>query len=432
MSVAKKPTNGRRSRFATLNMIFWQHSWRKLIWMLVWSGGLHAAVAVVPATVSTAELHGRSAYALGNGIIQVSMLSGGGYIGEMRFLSSDPKKAVNPLRVPHYQTIDPQDYVPALHDQLYGSGSDRKLMAGYMGQYLCFPYFGGANSPGEEKLGFSKHGEAIGVKWEIEPVMAADGTARIAASADLPLTHYKVRRTIALSPGQSVVRVDEEVENLEGFDRPYQWSQHLTFGDPFLASNQTFADAPVAKIAFSDNRDEEKFDGAVAWPLATNPAGHSFDASVFGVGKGEGAYRSWLMDPARTHTWVTLYNREYHVLIGYVFSKAANPWIVDWQENCRVKQRPWNGQVVARALVVGTSPFGTGVKRSIQRGSIFDTPTVDWIGAYETRRQSYLIFLAEIDAGFKGVERLLIEDGSITLIERGTGRQIRVDAGGKP
>jgi hypothetical protein len=37
---------------------------------------------------------------------RICLLRGGGHIAEIRFLSGDPKKSVNPMRVPHYQTIE--------------------------------------------------------------------------------------------------------------------------------------------------------------------------------------------------------------------------------------------------------------------------------------------------------------------------------------
>jgi hypothetical protein len=63
----------------------------------------------------TEMFHGRQAYVLDNGRIRVSLLRGGGHIAEIRFLSDDPKKSVNPMRVPHYQTIEPYEYDPAKH-----------------------------------------------------------------------------------------------------------------------------------------------------------------------------------------------------------------------------------------------------------------------------------------------------------------------------
>ncbi|MDB4384511.1 DUF4432 family protein [Opitutaceae bacterium] len=390
-------------------------------------GGAVPSVLADSARAMRTELHGREAYTLENDAMRISMLTGGGFIGEVRFRSKDAKKAVNPLRVPHYQTFDPQNFDPARHQSYYGT----RLGAGYMGSFLCFPYIGKNTVPAEIAAEVTTHGEAVGVKWEIEPMVTKDGSAKIVASTELPVTRYRVRRTLTLRPEETVVRVDEEVENLTGVARPYQWGQHLTFGPPFLASGRTFADAPVSKILYADQPEEDSFNSAVDWPNAIDPTGRSFDASIYGITPGGRASRVWFMDPDRQHTWATLFNADHRVLIGHVFPKTENPWILDWQENRSATNPPWEGQGVARALLVGTGAFGLGLAGSIEQGEVFDTPIVAEIGAHETLRQSYLIFLAEIESGFQGVDELKVTEDSITLIERTTGNQIKVNGGGK-
>ena len=225
---------------------------------------------------------------------------------------------------------------------------------------------------------------------------------------------------------QSVVLVEEEVENLKSFDRPYQWVQHITFGNPFIDFGKTFVDAPVSRIAFNENKDDSSNINTVQWPMVKTSTGDSFDVGIFNTDKEEGFYRAWFLDPERTHTWFTMYNKDFSLLIGYIFSKEENPWIGDWQENGFKKHAPWDGKAVAWGLEVGTSPFTSGVKRSIERGPIFETKTYRWIGAKEKKKQSYLIFLLEIDDDFKGVQELLLEEGAIVLVENETAKQIRI------
>ena len=117
------------------------------------------------------------------------------------------KNGPEPSRVPH-------DYNPVEHGHLYGSGRNGKLMAGYMGHYLCFPYFGGPSSEFESQLGYQTHGEAYNVKYDIEEIFSNDSKAVAAVSASLPLTSYNINRRFTLLPGQSVVMVEEEIEKL--------------------------------------------------------------------------------------------------------------------------------------------------------------------------------------------------------------------------
>ena len=376
-------------------------------------------------SLTKTKLEGREAYTLQNDKMRISMLTGGGYIAELSLISSDQKESINPLFIPHYKTIDPHIYNAEQHGDLYTTGINGKLMAGYMGHYLCFPYFGRPNSEFEEKTGSSLHGEAYTVKYELETALK-DESAVIRASAILPSTKYSISRSITLLQGQSVALVEEVIENQESFDRPYQYVQHVTFGKPFVEYGKTFVDAPVSRIAFSRQKDDPLNSSTVQWPIIRTNEGDEINAGVFGSEKGEGAYRAWFMDPGRDFSWFTMYNKDFNLLVGYVFEKDENPWIGDWQENQRDRSLPRNGNVVAWGLEVGTTPFGSGIKQSIDRGPIFETATYRWIGAKEKKKQSYLVFLMEINDSFKGVKELKLEEGAIILTEKESAQQIRI------
>ncbi len=379
-------------------------------------------------SVIKSEFIGRESYTLQNSKMRISMLSGGAYIADLRLLSPGGKESINPMFVPHYKTIDPNNYKPSEHQDLYGLGRNAKLMAGYMGHYLCFPYFGGGVSSAEEELGYSTHGEAYTVKYKVEE-KADDNEAVVKASAVLPMTKYSVSRSLTVLPDQSVVLVEEEIENLEDFERPYHYVQHVTFGKPFVEFENTFVDAPVSKIAFSSKKDDPSNMNTVEWPIVTTESGEEINAGVFSSDKGEGLYRAWLMDPDSEYTWFTMYNKDHNLLVGYIFSKDENPWIGDWQENQRHQALPRNGKTVAWGLEVGTTPFGSGINKEADGGTVFDTSTYRTIGANEKKKQSYLIFLLEIGEGFSGVEQLSLEKGAIVLLEKESEKQIRIANG---
>ncbi|MEQ8556498.1 MAG: hypothetical protein RIC06_25920 [Cyclobacteriaceae bacterium] len=378
-------------------------------------------------TLTKTSFKGREAYALQNDNIRITMLTGGGYIGELNLLSLDQKESINPLFTPHYETIDPHDYDTEKHGNLYGTGVNAKLMAGYMGHYICFPYFGRPNSDFEEESGSGTHGEAYTVKYEVEKELKTE-SAIVRASAILPLTKYSINRTITLLQGQSVVLVEEDIENLENFDRPYQWVQHVTFGKPFVEYGKTFVDAPVSRIAFNQDENDPNSQ-TVSWPFVRTENGDEINAGVFSADRGEGGYRAWFIEPEEKYTWFTMYNKDLKLLVGYVFEKDGNPWIGDWMENQRDQKIPRNGKVVAWGLEVGTTPFGSGIRRVIDRGPIYNTETYDWVGAKEKKKQAYMIFLLEIDKSFKGVKSLKLEKGNIILTEKETEMETRIAHG---
>src|SRR5437870_719884 len=85
---------------------------------------------------------GRECYALGNGLMQLTTLTGGGHIAEMRFAEASGASTLNPLWEPLWKTIDPHRYRPAKHSSEYGSPIEGKLLSGIAGHNLCLDYFG--------------------------------------------------------------------------------------------------------------------------------------------------------------------------------------------------------------------------------------------------------------------------------------------------
>jgi len=139
-----------------------------------------------------------------------------------------------------------------------------------------------------------------------------------------------------------------------------------------------------------------------------------------------GRGNTWLMDTSKPKVYFTIYNTDYPVLLGYIFQSAQNPWALDWQENQRVKQIPWDGKVIARAICIGDSPFANGLRSAVERGSVFGVPVFGWISARERRTETYAFFLAEIPLGFKGVADLRMENSQIVVVERETGKTISI------
>ncbi|MGH9630938.1 MAG: hypothetical protein ACRD7E_21720, partial [Bryobacteraceae bacterium] len=94
--------------------------------------------------------------------------------------------------------------------------------------------------------------------------------------ADLRKTQYRVERTLTMRPGESVLYVEEWVENLAPYDRPVNWVQHATFGPPFIAPGKSQLDMSATKgqvaggaAATSSLLPSSDFE----WPEALGPDG---------------------------------------------------------------------------------------------------------------------------------------------------------------
>jgi hypothetical protein len=280
----------------------------------------------------------------------------------------------------------------------------RRLMSGYMGHFVAFPQFASA-SEAELAQDYGQHGEAIAVAWQTQKVETAKDRVSLRYFADLPKTHFTIARTITLPSDETVAYVEESVENLEAFGRPVQWTQHVTFGPPFVALNKNFVDASVENVVVRSGETAK-------------------DPRVF-----SGTPGTWLMDGSKPAVYFTMYNVDYPVLIGYIFEAAPNRWVLDWQENQRMDEKPWDRKVIARGVCIGDSVIG-GLRNAVQRGSQLGTPVFSWIDARQTRSQKYAFFLADIPIGFKGVSDLRIENDRIVIVERESGATRSIKAAG--
>jgi len=347
--------------------------------------------------ITEGDVHGRHAYFLENGLIRVGLLTGGGHIAEVTLVSNDPKKKVNPMRVPHYPTIDPHTYQSPKHDAIYGDTPHKWLHSGYMGHLLCFPIYG-SPSEQEAKAGLGNHGEAGIVEWKKTGAETRDDVVVLRYAADLPKTGFRVERVVTLRRGDRFARVEESVENMEPYDRPIQWMQHATFGPPFVEPGKTILDMSATRGTTGQ--------AEVKWP--DQPA----DQRPFRTQPKSGGYTAYLMDPSRQWQYFTMFHRDYRMLIGYAFPAKDNPWIADWQENQRSQAIPWNGKAIARGMEFGNSPFAEGLKKAVERKSLFGVPSYTWIGGRERQSTEFLVFALEIPEGFAGVTDVEIQSGA--------------------
>jgi len=348
-----------------------------------------AAFAQTPTVREESNVYGRPGWVLENGAVRVSLLRGGGHIAEFRFVSSNRRLSINPL------------YVPA---------ND-----GYMGHLVCFPHYGPASAE-ERAQGLRGHGEAGSVDWQqTRPTQTdARGAVTFFYGADLPKTQYKIERAVTLRPRETSVHVEEWIENVTSYDRPYNRNQHATFGAPFVMQGRNVLDMSGTRGITDPVRTagSKWLEGQIfQWPDAPRKDAVALSLRDFHAIPGGQAYTPVLADASKPLSWFTLYNADYPLLVGYTFPTSDHPWIIDWQNQPRADSPAGT----ARGIEFGTSPFDEGLRKSVERAHLLGISTYRFIGARQRISTTFTMFLREIPAGFSGVTDVRLVDGILIV-----------------
>ena len=347
--------------------------------------------AQAPTVREESNIHGRAGWIIENGSMRVALLRGGGHIAELRLISANPRLSINPMFIP--------------------SGT------GYAGHLVCFPHYGPA-SPEERAQGLSGHGEAGSVEWrQIRPPQIEANSLTFYYGAELPKTQYTIERAVTLVAGDNTLRIQESIENLAPYDRPYNRNQHATFGAPFVTPGRTVLDMSGTRgITDSQRTAGSKWaeNRLFQWPAAPTSDGVELSLRDFHAIPGGQVYTPVLTDRSKPQSWFVLYNEDYPLLVGYVFPTVDHPWIIDWQSHPRAD----SAAGIARGVEFGTSPFDEGLRRSVERAHLLGVPTYKFIGARQRVSTTFTIFLREIPVGFKGVADARMEHGKVLVVDK--------------
>jgi hypothetical protein len=331
----------------------------------------------------------RRAASIENAQLRVTVLVEGGHIAEVL----DKPSGINPLWIPHWDSIEPSTF-DALRHASYGGAADGRLLAGIMGHNLCLDIFGGPSTE-EAAAGLSAHGEASIAPYAIE----TNGSV-LTARADLRQAGLTIVRRLEVR--RNTVAIIETVTNMTACDRPVGWTEHVTLGPPFLKNGVTEFRATATR--------SKVFEGAFGpadylasgatfdWPHAPLADGGFVDLQRYAEAPISSAYTVHLMDPSRPEAFFVAFNPEARLAFGYAWRRADFPWMGIWEENRSRPGPPWSGREITRGMEFGVSPFPETRRAMIERGHLFDTPTFRWIPARSQVTAEYRIVVLHADS----------------------------------
>ena len=93
------------------------------------------------------------------------------------------------------------------------------------------------------------------------------------------------------------------------------------------------------------------------------------------------------------------HNRGTGVALSYVWERETFPWLMTWEENNARMDKPWNGRTLTRGLEISSYAFALGRKANVEMGALFDTPTFEWLDAYETKSTKFHLSIQALEAG---------------------------------
>jgi hypothetical protein len=386
---------------------------------------------VIAATITTAfalsanaqgTFQGRKAWSLKNSTITLKVLPGGGHIAGLT-LNNGPAKDLNPFWVPPWKSVEPG--VWKSDPAAWGGMPATQLLSSIMGHNICVDFFGGPSKP-ETAAGMPVHGEAPALNWKA----ASSSSTKLTYGTYLPMAQMHVNRTITLSKNSGLVKIDEDVHNTTGIDRPFGWQQHATLGPPFVAKGESVFDfggtwSMVYPKEFSKGerlKRGEEFE----WPNAPGKNGETIDLRPFPGSESKNSdFTATLASPDSKWAWFTAINKKKGLLIGYAWPRNIWPWIANWEENHFRDGKPWGKKGLARGVEFGTTPWADSRRDMVTLGKLNDTPTYRWISAKEKQNVSYYLFVAQVPKGTTGVEGVSVS-GSTVSIKLAGGRTVKL------
>jgi hypothetical protein len=290
----------------------------------------------------------------------------------------------------------------------------KREVVNFQGHFLCLGRWG-PPSDGEKAAGIVTHGEAVTQTWNQQP-STPKNMLQMQVTAVLEGLH--VDRLLTLDKENAVFEVTENVANVNPLGRLFNVVQHPTLAKPFL-TNSTVVNCN-ADHGFNYMLNKRPLDYAAQWPF-----GIMEDMDTMNVSKPDNAYSSvfsYTIKKGAEFGWITAYDPENKLLIGYLWNRGDYPWISLWQDFDE------KGSIRFRGLEFGTTGMHKSYKEIIEEGNhrVFGEDSYKYIDAGETQSRSYLAFMSETPAGFTGAGDVNFENDKLTITDTTTGKQITI------
>ncbi len=279
------------------------------------------------------------------------------------------------------------------------------------GHFICFDRWG-PSSPEDQALGIPWHGEASKIPWVLdqEPILKK-GHYFAEMSCSLPIVKLGMNRKIYLNETSPVIKVVEEISNLNVGPRVFNLVQHPTIGSPFLDETtivDTRADSGYSQAGNLPPATADVF----TWPEALVDGDVTDLRYLSGDHTWWQAVVSFILNENDQYGWVTAMNPSLHLMVGYIWPRAEYPWLNLW---LNLK----NNEPFARGLEFGSTGLHQPWPEVLEIDTIFGEKLYEEIDADEKITKSYYAFISEVPSDYKGVESVTVVGETIRVEEYG-------------
>lgn len=338
---------------------------------------------------------GRTLWDFENPSLRISVAPGGGHIAGLYLKQGHPraKRLPNPLWTPPWKSIEPSSYQPKKHDRVYGGAPEGRLLSGILGHNLVLDIFG-TPSASEVRAGGLTHGEAGVTNWKRK------GSRGF--SARLPQAQLEVSREITFHRDLPVARVRTRVSNLGRYDRPIAWTEHVSFGPPFLAPHTEFSLPARRALVYPGKMgaDSQLEPGReFVWPNAPLLAGGSIDQQFPPRASRASDFTTQLFETPSNLAWFTATNPKLDLAVGYLFHRSDFPWIGIWDEKKARAAPPWNRRTYVRGMEFSCTPLPGSRRQMIDQGKVFGVPAFRWIEALGSIEAVFVLYMGAANSG---------------------------------
>jgi hypothetical protein len=362
--------------------------------------------------VAATKFRNRSAWVIGNELVSVTVMQGGGHIASIALGGGD---GINPLWEPAWKGIEPWEFRRKRDEKRLGT----RLLASICGHNLCLGWFGNPTET-EVKAGLGCHGEAPVARWRLVRKSVGKSGVSMTYGCRLPVAGMEFMRTISLRRRSAVIRIAEEIRNLLRRDTPYTMCEHVTLGPPFLEKGVTVFDMPATKghtypLAFEPNQ-RLRTDAAFRWPVGRGVKGRKVDLRMIGREYRKSSdFSTQLMDPRKRDGWFSAVNPKLGLFFACAWDRADFPWVGNWEENYGRKGAPWAGKSLTRGMEFANTPFPMSLKSQVELGKFHGLPAFAWLPARGRVKVNYDMILAPVPRSVMGVREIVRDSRGLRI-----------------